>query len=219
MFKYQLIIILSFSFILSSCEKRLKKTLCNQENLMNIDSVYNIKKYELKFADYIEEIELYTTKKKDTFINSNKVTYKDSVCRKLSFYYDLKIYTSETPNLYNGEIILYSYNYDFRSTKSRRKTIYFAYNNLCKDSLYTKVIVSKSNLPIKFKFENCYNNTLQGSLVEIIEIDTLQNKIRQKIDKLAVDNYIVTDNMLFDSYKIDKRFSLKDYIKEKKEPK
>ena len=219
MFKYKIFKLLTIILFFSSCEQKIKKTMCNQGNLLCTDSLYSKKTYVLKYADLTEEIELYTTKKKDTFINSIKVYNKDSIIRKLSFYYDLKVSTSEKPNIYNGEIILNSNNYNFKNSKKRRRKIYFTYNNICKDSLYAKVIMSKNNLPIKFKFENCYNNTLQGVIMEIIEIDTLKDKIRQKINKLGVDNYNITDNLLFDIYEIDKRFSLQTYIKEKTQKK
>ena len=207
--------LITFFILLFSCEKKVVKSMCNQGDLLSVDSVYTKKFYTLNYPDFKEEIEFYITKEKDTLINSVKVYNKDSIYREFSFYYDLKITKSEKPNIYNGEIVLKSKNYNFKERKNTRRKIIFSYNNLCKDSLYTKEIVSKVNLPIKFKFENCYNDRLQGLIVEIIEKDTLDEKIRIQIDKLGVDNYNITDNLFFDSYDIDKRFSLEKYLKKK----
>jgi len=189
--------------------------MCNQGDLLSADSLYTKKHYTLNYPDFKEEIEFYITKEKDTLINSVKVYNKDSIYREFSFYYDLKITKSEKPNIYSGEIVLNSKNYNFKESKNKRRKIIFRYNNLCKDSLYAKEIFSKGKFPIKFKFENCYNDRLQGLIVEIIEKDTIDEKIRMQIDKLGVDNYNITDNLFFDSYEIDKRFSMEKYLKEK----
>lgn len=210
---------ITFFFLLFSCEKKAVKTMCNQGDILCADSVYTKKHYILNYLDFNEEIEFYITKEKDTFINSVKVYYRDSIYKKISFYYELKVNKSEKPNIYNAEIVLISKNYNFRESKNKRRKIIFSYNNLCKDSLYTKEIVSKGKFPIKFKFENCYNDRLQGLIVEIIEKDTLNEKVRMHIDKLGVDNYNITDNLFFDSYDIDKKFSIKKYLKEKTEMK
>jgi hypothetical protein len=209
--------LITFFLLLFSCEKKEVRTMCNQGDLLSADSVYTKKNYTLNYPDFKEEIEFYITKDKDTLINSVKVYNKDSIYKEFSFYYDLKITKSEKPNIYNGEIVLNSKNYNFKESKNKRRKIIFSYNNLCKDSLYTKKIVSKGKFSIKFKFENCYNDRLQGLIVEIIEKDTLDEKIRIQIDKLGVDNYNITDNLFFDSYDIDKRFSLEKYLKKQTE--
>ena len=215
MFINKALILITLIFLLFSCEKKVAKTMCNQGDLLCADSIYSKRYYVLNYSDFKEEIEFYITKEKDTFINSVKVYNKDSIYRKFSFYYELKVSKSEKSNIYNGELVLTSKNFNFKESKNKRRKIIFRYNNLCKNSLYTKEIVSKGNFPIKFKFENCYNDRLQGLLVEIIEKDTLDDKMRIQIDKLGVDNYSITDNLFFDSYDIDKRFSMEKYLKEK----
>lgn len=206
--------IIIFSFLNLSCEKTKKKTpLRIQKDRLIATGKDTIFKREWMIIGFknnrIEEIEIYISENNDTITNQFKLLNNNKIDTLESHYYDLKLTKTNNPHIYNGQITLHTKYKNLKINKQNRRRIQFAYCNQNRDSIYLRYVESKNSNIIKFKFENCYSNRLQGQLYQIVERDTIINNeemINLNQSYLMVDNQIETTNLFLDS----------EYLKENK---
>lgn len=156
-----------------------------------------------------EEVEVYITKERDTFVNQYKSFVNGVLDTLYSEYYELEILDTEKEHFYRAKIKFY---HKFNNLKDYEDKISkFWYLSQNKDSLYINELeIDKPE--IEFVFENFYEKRLQGSIDQIIF--TVSDSIRngeKMLDvnwlELIVDSHIYTDNLFFKTAERKQKFN------------
>jgi len=212
-----------FVVILSSlncCKKENKtfKTENVRKDKLLSDSLYN--REWLKFGheeERLEDIEIYISEKGDTIYNQYKVYKENKVDTLNSEFYDLKLYKTDKPNIYRGQITLHSLLDTLKLNQQNSRIIEFLYCEQNKDSIRTTSIKSDKLNTIEFEYENFYSNQLQGVITATVWIDP-KKKDKSPEDilthyriELLVDSYIKTDNFILEAFEFDKERKFNEF--------
>lgn len=196
--------------VLISCQEKNKSFSENQFDRMLKDSLYKREWIIVEHQNNLrEEVELYITKERDTFVNQYKSFVNGVLDTLYSEYYELEISDTEKEHFYRAKIKFY---HKFNNLKDYKDKISkFRYLSQNKDSLYLNELeIDKPE--IEFVFENFYDRRLQGSIDQIIftESGSIHNG-EEMLDvnwlELAVDSHIYTDNLFFETAEHQQKFN------------
>lgn len=206
--------------LLFSCQEKNKSFSEDKFDRMLRDTLYKRKWIIVEHQNNLkEEVELYITKDRDTFVNQYKSFVNGVLDTLYSQYYELEILDTEKEHFYRAKIKFY---HKFNNLKDYvDKTSKFRYLSQNKDSLYLNELEIDSS-EIEFVFENFYEKRLQGCIDQIIF--TVSESIRngeEMLDvnwlELAVDSHIYTDNLFFKTAEHQQKFNPYNLKLEKKE--
>lgn len=199
---------------LISCQKEIKKEAVNKD--LNYLSKVNDTNYVKKLFrnnypnNEAEEFELYISNKNDTIINQYKYFKNGKMDTLRSRFYDLDIYETDRPNVYEGKISLFTFTEKFKLSKNEKYTLEFWYWQISEDSTYLTTFKTKQKNNIRFKYTNIVDNNLSGILLLIADNDTIQNgekMIRIRNIEMLVDNKIKTNNAFLKSFEFHKNYN------------
>ncbi|PHS05983.1 MAG: hypothetical protein COA88_11340 [Kordia sp.] len=205
--KNLLLLAVAFTFI--SCKKETKVVTVKEKSTK---SRFYKTKEELKYNrsailyavndSVSEQLEIYVSKKNDSIFNQIKRFKHNAIDTLNSTFYDLKVSSTEKPNVYKAEILLFNKFNNFEITKTRERKVTFHYTEQSSDSLIISTVKSKTN-KLEFEYLNVDNKHITGVLIDEYNNDTIVNNekmVRMREFSLLVDYHTDTDNLFVEPY-------------------